>query len=99
MIGTITAVVLAGAISAWGLWLVIKSQRTEHHQRRSVKLYSALRAAHREDTHWVNDNCPCASCGGEATRTHYNAETRQFLCVDRELCRRTMIHESMLDSL
>jgi hypothetical protein len=100
MIGTITAITLSAAIGGWGLWLVIRSQRTEH---RSNKLYKQVRATQLKDRLLIAANTTtgarCASCGGELTALRWDAETKVNVCSDRALCRETMIHENLLNQV
>jgi ABC-type nickel/cobalt efflux system permease component RcnA len=98
MIGTVSAIVIAGGISAWALWLIIRAQRTEHHQRRAKRMYNRLATQHRNDVaHAASGRCAC--CQGELTALRYDAETKLNICADRELCRLTMIHENLLDQV
>jgi hypothetical protein len=100
MIGTVSAIVFCGAISAWGLYLVIRAQRAEYRQRCRARLYdSSVQAGQRTAMERAANGRVCASCKGVLTALRWDNATQVNICADRELCRETMIHENMLDQV
>jgi hypothetical protein len=100
MIGMISAVVIGGAVSAWAVYLVVRAQRTEYRQRCRQRLFKAtVEVGQRMALERAATGAMCACCKGVLTALRYDAETRQNICADRELCRQTMIHENLLDQV
>lgn len=100
MIGTVSAIVVCGAVSAWGLYLVICSQRAEYRHRCRARLYdSTVQHGQRTAMERAANGRVCACCKGVLTALRWDNETQVNVCADRELCRQTMIHENLLDQV